>query len=136
MYSWGDMEEGYVETSSEVKIKVIPELMASETNPLDQRYVFAYHIEIENLRSDTIQLIERHWVIHSGGRQIGEVFGPGVVGKQPVLKPGDTYSYTSSAVIEDPVGEMFGSYTFRSESGEFFDATIPKFDLVFLEYLN
>lgn len=128
--------EGYVEISSEVKIKVTPELISSETDPLDNRYVFAYHIEIENKRFETIQLIERHWIIHSGGRQIGEVFGPGVVGEQPILKPGDIYKYSSSAVIEDPVGEMFGSYTFRSEAGEFFEATIPRFDLVFLEYLN
>lgn len=128
--------EGYVETSAEVRIKVVPELIVSETDPFENRYVFAYHIEIENLRFETIQLIERHWVIHSGGRQIGEVFGPGVIGEQPVLKPRSIYRYSSSAVIKDPVGEMFGSYTFRSDSGEFFEATIPRFDLIFREYLN
>ena len=126
----------YSETTHNICISVKPEVLKENTDPSEQSYSFAYHVRIENLSDENVQLVERHWLISSGGRQIGEVTGPGVVGQQPTLKPGDIYEYTSGAVINDPVGEMYGSYTFRTEKGRYFQASIPRFDLVFDDYLN
>jgi len=96
-------------------------------------YVFTYEVIIENTGSDTIQLLNRHWVVISGGRQYADVKGDGVVGEQPILEPGNIFSYASFTVIAEAVGSMHGSYTFRSESGEFFDVAIPQFDLIYID---
>lgn len=126
----------YSETTHNICISVRPEIIRDNTDPSDQIYSFAYHVRIENLSNEKVQLVERHWLISSGGRQIGEVMGPGVVGQQPHLKPGEVYEYSSGAVIHDPIGDMYGSYTFRTEKGRYFQANIPRFDLVFYDYLN
>ena len=76
-------------------------------------------------------MLERHWLILSNGIRIAEVVGPGVVGLQPTLEAGGVHEYTSSAVIQDPVGSMEGSYTFKSSSGKYFDVKIPRFDLLY-----
>ena len=77
----------YVETTSSIRVSVKPELIRERTAPSQGMYSFAYHVKIENLSDVNVQLIERHWIVMSGGRQIGEVVGPGVIGQQPFLEP-------------------------------------------------
>jgi ApaG protein len=113
-----------------VRISVLPNFLEEKSDPKNSQYAFAYTVEIVNEGSEVIQLINRHWRIESGGKQIGDVKGAGVVGEQPVLQPGETYTYSSWAMIEDPIGAMEGSYTFVSATEEFFDVPIPRFRLI------
>lgn len=107
-----------------------------ESSPGDNCYVFAYAIRIENKSSATVQLLERHWFIESAGEQINEVQGPGVVGVQPVLEPGGSFEYTSSTVIQDPIGAMYGTYIFSRKTGGFFTVQIPRFKLLYPMMFN
>ena len=93
------------------------------------RYVFAYTITIANTGNTTAQLISRHWIITDGMNQVQEVRGMGVVGEQPMLKPGESFEYTSGTAIATPVGTMRGSYQMVAEDGNKFDAEIPEFTL-------
>jgi len=93
------------------------------------RYVFAYTITLRNTGSVPAQLISRHWIITDAGNQVQEVRGLGVVGEQPLLKPGETFEYTSGTAIATPVGTMRGSYQMVAEDGTQFDAPIPEFTL-------
>ncbi len=122
---------GYSMVSHNFKVSVAPAPMANESSPTENSYAFSYTVTIENLSDKTAQLLERHWVVLSAERQFAEVVGPGVIGEQPVLKPGESFTYSSGAVIEDPYGSMHGSYTFRAEDGEFFEVEIPRFELLF-----
>lgn len=121
----------YSEITNHVKISVQPAPIEDSSDPSKNIYAFSYTIKIENLGEQTVQLLERHWIIMSGGVQLAEVVGPGVVGEQPVLEAGESYEYTSGAVIHDPLGSMHGSYTFRGDGGKFFEVTIPKFELFY-----
>ena len=94
-------------------------------------FAFGYTIRIENLGSDAVQLLERHWKVMSAEVQIAEVVGPGVVGEQPVIEAGQTFEYRSGTVLNDPIGWMEGSYTFRATGGSFFQVRIPRFDLFY-----
>lgn len=89
-----------------------------------------------NGSTKTVQLLDRSWKVISDGKTIAVVNGPGVIGLQPIIEPGESFSYTSGTVIEDPIGAMLGSYTFKSLSGDLFEVEIPKFDLVFEGALN
>jgi ApaG protein len=93
------------------------------------RYVFAYTITIRNTGNVTAQLISRHWIITDSQGLVQEVRGPGVVGDQPVLRPGASHQYTSGTAIATPVGTMRGSYQMVAEDGTRFDAPIPEFTL-------
>ncbi len=93
------------------------------------RYVFSYTITITNTGEVAAQLISRHWIITDANRAIQEVRGLGVVGEQPLLKPGDSFEYTSGTVIATPVGTMRGTYQMVAEDGHQFDAEIPEFIL-------
>jgi ApaG protein len=119
----------YSLVTREIRISVVPSAIMEKSEPESGIYAFAYSITIENLGKERVQLLERHWVIMSAGVQIAEVVGPGVVGEQPVLASGETFQYTSGAVIQDPIGSMQGTYTFRLDSGKLFDVVIPRFDL-------
>ncbi len=121
----------YSETTRNIRVSVIPEYLAEHSDPNQGAYAFSYAVKIENLGLETVQLLRRHWVVLSAGSPYTEVRGDGVVGEQPVLGCGDVYQYTSSSVIKDPMGAMFGSYSFRGEGEEEFEVTIPEFDLVF-----
>ena len=125
--------EQYSKETNDITVTVTPEFIASESEPDKGIYIFSYTVRFANKGKETIQLINRHWVVMSGSRQIADVKGEGVVGEQPVLKPGESYEYTSGTVIRDQIGSMYGTYTFVSESGEFFDAEIPKFDLIYVD---
>ncbi len=121
-----------------VSVNTIP--IEEESKPYDGVFVFAYTVRIENrsetCSENTVQLLERHWLIESAGEQIGEVVGPGVVGVQPILEPGQHFEYTSSTVIKDPVGAMRGSYIFSRRSGGYFTVQIPRFTLIYPQLYN
>lgn len=93
------------------------------------RYVFAYTITITNAGNIPVQLVSRHWIITDANNQVQEVRGLGVVGEQPLLRPNESFQYTSGTAIATPVGTMRGSYQMVAEDGRQFDAPIPEFTL-------
>jgi ApaG protein len=120
-----------MENSSPQKIQVAAQVkyVAEQSDEADHRYVFSYSITITNNGDSTVQLLGRHWVITDSNNQVQEVRGQGVVGEQPVIKPGESYGYTSGTVLSTPVGTMSGSYQMVDEDGSKFDAAIPQFVL-------
>jgi ApaG protein len=100
-----------------------------QSAPDDDKYVFAYTVTINNTGSVTAQLRSRHWIITDGQGKVQEVRGEGVVGEQPRLSPGESFRYTSAAMLETPVGTMHGSYQMLADDGTEFDAPIPPFGL-------
>lgn len=126
----------FTETTASITVTVEPTPIHEESRPPEGVFAFAYTVSIENHSGDTVQLLERHWIIESAGEQTGEVTGPGVVGQQPVLQPGESFQYTSSTVIKDPIGSMRGSYIFRRKEGGFFTVQIPRFKLFYPTLLN
>lgn len=113
----------------QINVNAVAEYLADQSRPDDGQYVFAYHITLINAGTVTAQLLSRHWIITDGNGKIQEVKGQGVVGEQPVLKPGQAFRYTSGCVLETPVGTMQGSYQMVAEDGETFDAAIAPFML-------
>ena len=111
------------------QVSVDTRFVASESDPDEPRYVFAYTITIANRGDQTAQLLNRYWLITNGDGQQQEVRGPGVVGNQPVIAPGQAFRYTSACVLETTVGVMQGHYEFRSTDGEMFDVHIDAFSL-------
>ena len=95
----------------------------------NSRYVFAYTITITNAGNVSAQLVSRHWIITDSNNRVQEVRGPGVVGEQPLLRPNESFQYTSGTAIATPVGTMRGSYQMVAEDGARFDAPIPEFTL-------
>ena len=112
-----------------IEVSVESTNVAEHSEPEEDRFVFAYTITLVNRGSVSAQLLSRHWVITDADSQVEEVRGDGVVGEQPVLKPGEGFRYTSGAVIETPVGTMQGSYQMVAADGQQFDAAIPEFVL-------
>lgn len=108
-----------------VETAFVPEQSDIEQN----RYVFSYTITITNTGSMSAQLISRHWVITDAHDSVQEVRGLGVVGVQPLLKPGEHFQYTSGSVLSTPVGTMHGSYQLVAEDGTQFEAKIASFTL-------
>jgi ApaG protein len=100
-----------------------------ESDPANNRYLFAYTITITNHGDAGAQLLNRHWFITNGSGEVVEVAGPGVVGKQPHLEPGSSFRYTSAAILETPVGSMHGNYEFQTDGGHRFPVSIPAFSL-------
>jgi len=113
----------------ELRINVATQYVDDQSEPDIDRYVFAYTITIENLSDVPAKLLSRHWVITDANGKVQEVSGDGVVGEQPKLGPGETYRYSSGAVLETPVGAMQGSYRMQADDGIDFDAPIPPFTL-------
>ena len=113
--------------SDDIKIDVETEFLAEQSEPADDRYVFAYTITITNTGGKGAQLLKRHWIITDANNQVQEVKGDGVVGEQPYLQPGTSYRYTSGTIFETPVGTMEGSYEMQDDDGDLFAATIPTF---------
>ena len=122
-------EIGLVTDLYNIEVSVETTYVAEHSEPEEDRFVFAYTITLVNRGSVSAQLLSRHWVITDADSQVEEVRGDGVVGEQPVLKPGEGFRYTSGAVIETPVGTMQGSYQMIAADGQQFDATIPEFVL-------
>jgi len=113
----------------EIRIEVATDYVSEQSEPDIGRYVFAYTITIENLGGSAARLLSRHWVITDANGKVQEVSGDGVVGEQPHLNPGETFRYSSGAVLETPVGAMQGRYLMQADNGADFYAPIPPFTL-------
>lgn len=118
-----------VDPAHSIKVDVQTEFIEGQSNPAENRYVFAYTITIANTGTIPAKLLTRHWLITDANGEIQEVRGEGVVGAQPHLKPGQSFRYTSGTVIATPVGSMQGSYQMVADNGEEFDALIEPFSL-------
>ena len=119
----------YTATTRAILVTVQPQYLPDQSNPSKSEYVWAYKVRIENKADFTVQLRSRHWKITDGLGRLQEVKGPGVVGKTPMLRPGDVFEYTSGTPLSTPSGIMSGTYQMVSESGENFDIEIPTFSL-------
>lgn len=124
--------EVYSKSTKDIQIEVVPEFLERESDVEQSAFAFAYTVTIRNNNQHTVKLINRHWIVLSGGKQIADVKGEGVVGQQPTLRPGEEFEYTSGTMIVDSVGSMHGTYTFQNEVGEFFDVSIPSFNLYYM----
>ena len=113
----------------EFEISVETRFMASESDPAESRYLFAYTITIANRGDEPAQLRNRYWLITNGDGEQQEVRGPGVVGNQPRIAPGETFRYTSACPLDTEVGVMQGHYEFHNDHGEQFEVPIPPFSL-------
>jgi ApaG protein len=111
------------------RVEVVPEYLPEQSAPERAVHTFAYTITITNSGDVPAQLISRHWTITNGAGEIEEVKGLGVVGHQPLLKPGESFQYSSGCRLRTPTGTMQGSYFFVAEDGERFDIEIPAFVL-------
>jgi len=112
-----------------IKVEPSPQFLAEQSDPENDRYLFAYTITIVNVGDVPAQLVSRHWIITDGNNEVQEVRGLGVVGKQPLLKPGESFQYTSGSSLTTPVGTMKGTYQMVAEDGTHFEAEIPEFVL-------
>lgn len=119
----------YTSVTRNIQVTVLPEFSRERSQPDENRYFWSYTVEIANLSRITAQLTSRHWRITDGAGQTHEVKGPGVVGEQPILKPGESFRYTSGCPLTTPTGIMVGSYRMVTEDGEAFDVAIPAFSL-------
>jgi ApaG protein len=112
-----------------VRVQVRCEYAPERSAPTTQHWFFLYTITIANEGDQTVQLMTRHWTITDGNSEVREVRGPGVVGQQPLLPPGGSYTYTSGCALTTPFGTMEGTYQMVSADGEEFDARIAPFTL-------
>ena len=112
-----------------IRVDVETRYIEDQSNPEQNYYVFAYTITIQNKGQQSAQLLTRHWVITDSNHKIQEVRGDGVVGEQPLLKPGEQFVYTSGTMLETAVGTMKGSYQMLADDGSQFDATVDEFVL-------
>jgi ApaG protein len=119
----------YSETTRAIKVTVRPFYLDQHSSPDESRYVWAYHVRIENEGGETVQLRNRHWRITDGLGRLQEVRGPGVVGEEPVLKPGQSFEYTSSCPRATPSGFLGGDYEMETPGGETFLIRVPAFSL-------
>ncbi len=119
----------YSATTRAITVSVQPFFLEDESEPDARHFVWAYHVRIENQGQATVQLLRRAWQITDADGRMQEVRGEGVVGKQPVLAPGESFEYASGAPLTTPSGIMVGTYQMVSESGERFDVAIPAFSL-------
>jgi len=119
-----------------ISIDVAVQYIKEQSLPADNRYVFSYTINILNQGSIAAQLISRHWIITDSEGKAEEVRGPGVVGEQPLLKPGEDFTYTSGTIMRTPVGSMQGSYQMKASDDHLFDAEIAPFTLSLPGFLH
>ncbi len=110
-------------------VRVRPEYLPDQSDPDERRWVWAYHIEIVNASAAPAQLVARAWTITDAQGRVETVAGPGVVGQQPTLQPGDAYSYSSGCPLPTPSGSMVGLYVMVDDQGERFEIAIPAFSL-------
>jgi len=113
----------------DMTVSVVPRYMPEQSDPAQQRYVFAYTVRITNTGTQPAQVISRHWIITDGMQRTEEVRGLGVVGQQPLLPPGETFEYTSGCPLSTPVGTMRGTYHCVGENGVPFEVESPEFML-------
>ena len=116
-------------TTRDIRVRVQAQFDPSRSNPNDSQWFFLYTVRITNEGRETVQLISRHWIITDGMEHVEEVRGPGVVGNQPVLKPGQSFEYTSGCPLTTPFGSMHGTYQMIDDRKEQFDIEIAPFVL-------
>lgn len=119
----------YNRTTRGIRIQVEPFYLEDQSTPDEGHFVWAYRVKIENTGDERVQLLNRYWKITDAAGRIKEVRGPGVVGEQPVLSPGETFEYTSGTPLATPSGIMVGSYEMTTDEGESFPVDIPAFSL-------
>jgi ApaG protein len=119
----------YEKVTRNISVSVRPFYLEDQSSPDEDRFVWAYRVNIQNRGAETVQLLRRHWRITDKHGRLQEVKGPGVVGEQPVLKPGESFEYTSGCPLGTPSGIMAGSYQMSTTGGEHFDIEIPAFSL-------
>ncbi len=112
-----------------ITVQVVSTFIEAQSDVEQGRYVFAYTVTIQNEGTMAAKLLTRHWVITDSNGKVQEVRGEGVVGKQPYLRPGEGFQYTSGTMLETPVGTMHGSYQMIADDGIYFDAEIKPFTL-------
>lgn len=119
----------YTALTRQVKVTVEPTFEAEQSDPNEGRYFWRYVVEIANLGDSPVTLLERHWRITDGEGRQQDVRGPGVVGEQPTIAPGEAYRYASGCPLGTPNGMMVGEYRMLAADGEAFDVAIPAFSL-------
>ncbi len=119
----------YTAETRSIRVTVEPVYLEDQSSPSDSHYVWAYHVRIENMGQQTVQLRQRHWKITDSLGRRQEVRGPGVVGQEPILSPGESFEYTSGTPLNAPSGIMVGSYEMETIDGDRFDVAIPAFSL-------
>ncbi|WP_026606200.1 Co2+/Mg2+ efflux protein ApaG [Methylocapsa acidiphila] len=119
----------YSAVTQDIQITVLPEFVPERSDADEATFFWAYTVEIANQSNMTVQLTARHWKITDANGKLEEVQGPGVVGEQPILKPGETFRYTSGSNLTTPSGIMTGTYRMVNENGDVFEAEIPVFSL-------
>ena len=119
-----------------IEIFTYPDYLPERSDPIKCYFFFSYQIKIVNRSVETIQLLSRYWHIVDGQGRAEDIYGPGVVGKTPLLKPNDLFEYTSFCPLPTPLGFMEGSYRMLDESGKEFDVPIERFQLVAPQVLN
>ena len=119
-----------------IRIQIQSRYLREQSDPKQRKWVFAYHVQISNEGDQAARLLNRHWIITDGWGKTEEVRGPGVVGEQPYLIPGDSFEYTSFCPLPTPTGFMEGSYEMQREDGSVFFARIDRFALVEPSHLN
>ncbi|MBM86211.1 MAG: Co2+/Mg2+ efflux protein ApaG [Rhodospirillaceae bacterium] len=119
----------YSQTTNGIMVSVEPIYLEDQSSPIESKYMWAYRVTIENVGEDTVQLRHRTWKITDSTGRSQEIRGPGVVGEQPVLEPGEVYEYTSGTPLNTPSGMMVGSYGMEDKSGRCFDVPVPAFSL-------
>ena len=112
-----------------IRVRVVSQFSPERSQPSNNQWFFLYTVSIANEGSETVQLMSRHWIITDGLGHVEEVRGPGVIGKQPRLAPGESFEYTSGSPLATPFGRMEGTYRMVTSNGEEFDATIAPFTL-------
>jgi ApaG protein len=116
-------------TTRGIRIRVRSSFIPERSEPDENHWFFIYNVEISNVGNETAQLISRHWIITDANGAVQEVKGPGVVGKQPILQPGESFEYTSACPLETSFGTMHGTYQMVTRGGEQFEAEIAPFSL-------
>ena len=112
-----------------IRVEVLCRYAPENSRPLHREWVFQYTVRITNQSSETVQLVSRHWIITDGLEHVEEVKGPGVIGEQPVLAPGESYKYSSWCPIKTPIGTMHGTYQMAGPGGKQFDIVVAPFAL-------
>ena len=123
-------------TTQGVIVSVESFYIEEHSDPENENYVFAYRVHLKNQSTQTVQLISRHWIITDSNGKTSEVKGPGVVGEQPILKPGEEHEYMSGSQLKSPIGTMHGTYQMQIQEGGAFDAEIPCFTLAVPGVIN
>lgn len=122
-------DDNYKKTTNGITVCAYPLYMAEESSPEDNKFVWAYHVTIENNSKRAVQLLKRKWLVAEDKGTHKEIKGDGVMGEQPVLDPGDSFEYTSGAPLNSSSGMVVGEYQMKTKDGEFFNVDVPAFSL-------